>query len=260
VGGNAIPNWADEMNNSIDQGSEIHLDTDAYAEMFKARSQPSNPISGICGRVMRGRRGSSQFDRLSFAKGRRLAWITGPVGMQTFLNLSDTEIVLGIGKDRTWLDEKLREGMEWKLAVIPQAACELATWDGLFNMIQTYYPIDVAAKLLRWKDDLADTALVTTIEAHLTTGNVKDDPLHKDHMSEEAYLACEDTAVNARLFLWHSLGVNDQFTGTGYTTGGVDEYLMPNLPLAEVREYKLIDLHVGRPAGANISRTRHQEP
>ncbi len=223
----------------------VQMDPTVYAELFRKRSQPAKPIAGVCGRVMRGRRGSSSFDRLSFQNGRRLAWVTGPAGLLRFLNMSDTEIVIGgIGKSRTWLDEKLREGMGWKLAIVPQTGGELANWDGVFSMIRGHYPERIATKLLRWKSELADGALATKIEARLVTGEIKDNPSHPLHMSEETYLACEDTAVNARLFLWHSLGVSEQFTGTGYTTGGADEYLVPNQTFADMSSYTLIELHV----------------
>jgi hypothetical protein len=61
-------------------------------------------------------------------------------------------------------------------------------------------------------------------------------------------LTCEDTPENARLFLWHSLGVNDQFQGTGYTQtqpdNGVDEYLMPSRDLTEFPDAVVIELDV----------------
>src|SRR4051812_28041275 len=67
-----------------------------YAEMIRGT------WSGICGRVVRGRN-DKDFENLSFAEGRRLAWVVGPQGMRRLVGKSGTEIVLGIGKDEDWL-------------------------------------------------------------------------------------------------------------------------------------------------------------
>ncbi|KNY24290.1 hypothetical protein [Methylobacterium sp. ARG-1] len=78
---------------------------------------------------------------------------------------------------------------------------------------------------------------------------MQDDAEHLAHLSAARYLAGPDTALNARLFLWHALGLNQYFVGDGWSTDPltmerVEEYLTGNVPLATVAEHRLIDLHV----------------
>ena len=103
--------------------------------------------------------------------------------------------------------------------------------------------------MLRWTDWLKNDTMIGSIDTTVYGGTVKDNPHDALHMSVQSYLACEDTPENARLFLWHSLGVNEEFTGTGYTkepdgSQGVEEYLLPNCTLAELPDYRLIELAV----------------
>jgi hypothetical protein len=50
-------------------------------------------------------------------------------------------------------------------------------------------------------------------------------------MSLERYLTADDTAEHARVFLWHSLGMNEDFNGTGRKRDGTHEYLAENIEL-----------------------------
>lgn len=64
------------------------------------------------------------------------------------------------------------------------------------------------------------------------------------------YLEAPDTARSARLFLWHSLGLNQLFVGDGYTRDedgrqGEREYLVPNRKTGEIRGLVSCDLELG---------------
>jgi len=229
------------------QGVPTEIDPATYAAMFEGHQDVPVAISGVCGRVVRGRH-EDDFAMLAFASGRRLAWVTGADGLHAMLGRPPADIVLGIGKDRAWLHEKLAEGMRWKLIVMPQAACTRADWRGVFAMIETQYP-ELAAKLRAWREAVQDRALASRIEPALVTAEVKDNPGHPAHMSIERYRDCEDTKVNARLFLWHSLGLNQHFKGDGWavdplTGARVQEYLTANVMLAGIPEHRLIDLRL----------------
>lgn len=233
------------------------IDPARFVALFEAGARPADPFSGVCGRVVRGRN-EGDFTRLAFASGRRLAWLTGAEGLRAMLGQSPTEIVLGIGKTRAWLAEKLTESMQWKLIVIPQAQCFRADWQGVFSAIEAHYP-DVTPKLSRWQGAVRDPQLASRIDPSLVTGAVKDDVGHPLHMTPERYLAASDTAQNARLFLWHSVGLNDQYTGDGWTSGTearVDEYLTLNVPLAEIPGHRVIDLPISERDVRSAPRSR----
>lgn len=231
------------------QDQAVPIDPATYVAMFEGQQSVPAAFTGVCGRVVRGR-SDADFAMLAFADGRRLAWITGPAGLRSMIGRTGAQIVLGMGKQTTpaWLSEKLAEGMRWRLIVLPQTLCARADWAGVFEMIEAHYT-EIAGKLARWREAVQDPALARSIDPALVTGAVKDHGNHPDHMSVARYLTCQDTALNARLFLWHALGLNQLFVGDGWATdpltgGRVEEYLTGNVPLASVADHYLIDLHV----------------
>ncbi|MCB0335426.1 MAG: hypothetical protein KDD62_03950 [Bdellovibrionales bacterium] len=218
-----------------------HASPQLYAKMFSGLVTKPDTLTGVCGRIIRGT-DETAFSKLSFAEGRRLAWISGSNDLLDFIEKPHRELILGI-KDEQWLSEQLDKGMRWKLVVLPEGNCVLANWAGVFEQVQRYYP-EVADKLLGWANALASEDLVKQIDAKFLAQAVKDDLCHPLHMSTERYMTCDDTALNARLFLWHSLGMNHLYQGNGYTRGGGKEYLTQNKSLAEIRDCVLIDLQV----------------
>jgi hypothetical protein len=119
---------------------------------------------------------------------------------------------------------------------------------GLFAMIDAHC-LELAGKLAKWQKAVQDPALARGIAPALVTAAVRDDAEHPAHVSAARYLAGPDTALNARLLLWHALGLNQYFVGDGWATDPltrerVEEYLTGDIPLATVAEHRLIDLHV----------------
>ena len=224
------------------------IDPAAYAEMFEGRRGVPRRFAGVCGRVVRGR-SPEEFSKLSFLPGRELAWLTGPDGLRRLIGRTAVEMLKLIGKfDQSWLNAELSKGMRFKLIIMPQAECRLADWDGVFEMVERHYP-DIASKLDRWRESLRDPSLVREIGAELVSDAAKSNNDHPDHMSAERYLVCDDTAQNARLFLWHSLGMNEQYVGDGYTAAlsskfRLDEYLTANVPLQAIPGVVTIDLPI----------------
>ena len=75
---------------------------------------------------------------------------------------------------------------------------------------------------------------------------------HPEFMSAYRYMCSEDTAENARLFLYFTVGLNNLFAGDGYTRDkdgkkGIKEYLMANRRIAEMQGAKLVDIDVKLP-------------
>jgi hypothetical protein len=218
-----------------------------YLEIFQSGERPSLFSPNVCGRVIRGRN-EGDFEKLSFIEGRRVAFILGPEGMSGLVGQSGRDIVLGVGKTPEWLSEQLQNGIKWKLVVLPKTSCVLADWNGVQEIIEKVYP-EVSEKIKPWYQALKDQSLTDAIDPDLVKSIVKDYPSHPEHRTVESYLAGEDSALNARLFLWHSLGINDQYTGTGYTKPpngerGAEEYLIENTLISQISEARVIDLEV----------------
>ena len=223
------------------------IDPATYATMFQERREFSRHFAGVCGRVVRGT-APHDFSMLSFFPGRRLAWLFGPDGLRSVVGCSDNEVLRRIAKsDQPWLNDRLAEGMRFKLIVMPQMECRRADWDGVFDMVEQHYP-EVAGKLDRWRSVLRQ-ASSEGLPQDLLIDAVRSDPGHSDHMSVERYRACDDTAQNARLFLRHSLGMNENYVGNGFTKPSanhpsIDEYLTANVALATIPGIVTIDLHI----------------
>lgn len=196
-----------------------------YIELLRAGITPPR-MTGVCGRIVRGK-ADEDFTRLSFLPGRRLAWVIGVEGLRAMISMSDTEKILTIGKSLPWLEEKLAAG--------------------LLSSIRQFYP-EIAERVGRWWPILRAQGVSAGVGIELRVSKIKDDPLHALHMSLEKYQNADDTLENARLFLLHSLGVNDLYDGTG-TTGYANirsgEYLVPNRSLVEFPNRAEVDLSPG---------------
>lgn len=217
-----------------------------YEHLFRAGVAPPLPFTGVCGRVARSKTPEG-FERLAFSN-RRLVWVLGPEAMRALIGKSGADIVLRIGKDRTWLKEQVGRGMQWKLFVLPQVEAFEATWDNVLALVAEHYP-EVAAKVLACDPAVRDPLLPGKIDPRTTTSEVKEDETNTLHMNVLRFRDSEATPENARLFLWHTLGINERFTGSGRTqhpdgSDGGEEYLVPNRPLVEFGEYAVIPLEV----------------
>lgn len=65
-------------------GTSGAIDPATYLAMFEGRQAVPSEMSGVCGRVVRGKV-DADFAMLSFADGRRLAWVTGPAGLRSMI-------------------------------------------------------------------------------------------------------------------------------------------------------------------------------
>ena len=96
-----------------------------------------------------------QFERLSFAAGRKFAWCAGPDGLYDWLGKAHDKIICGIGKDEEWLKERLAGGTTWRVFVWNgDGTRELGDWDGLFKLIAREYGAELHKRLSKWRTDL----------------------------------------------------------------------------------------------------------
>ena len=221
-----------------------------YCTIFAGRQPPSSALAGVCGRVIRVGAGKRP-EYLSYPETKRLAWVVGPNGLAAIVGRTGLQILLDLGTKPEGIQGNLAKNMLWVLAIFPEVRCAPATWEGLFGMVETHFPTGVGERLRRWADALAEgsTLLDAGQKARYGSPKVKEDPTHPDHMTPDRYLVGADTPENAWLFLWHSVGLNDLYTGTGFSRGddgkrGHMEYLAPNVRVAELGEAELIELDV----------------
>lgn len=91
------------------------IDPATYTAMFEGRMPAPAAISGVCGRVTRGR-SEADFGLLAFASSRWLAWITGLDSLHSIIGCSAENLILRIVKHRAGLLGKLVEAIRWQLS------------------------------------------------------------------------------------------------------------------------------------------------
>jgi hypothetical protein len=202
-------------------------------------------LSGLVGRIARGRAGREEDFAYLGPTYRRLAWVLGAEDLLKLLSIrrgpgGDAAAILALGKDLPWLQGLLDAGQwQWRLQLVvsKHVAPELGDWAGVRRMIQRVFPDAIVQKLAPHWNVLEAACTPAQVRALLGSDLYELACKQKDfdmphHMSEQRYLSADDTVANARVFLWHSMGMNEHFQGDGRTTGGLSEYLAPNCMLS----------------------------
>ena len=227
------------------------LSPEEFASRFLARTPlPSGRLEGLYGRFMKGI-ADSDFRMLSDERGKRISFVCGPELLQVMLGLTPAAACLRVGRRITWLEERMKDGTRHKLALFPAAGVAVkATWDGVFDMIATAFGSEVFARL-QPHIPLLKSAPIHEIDPENKLCAIAELPVaeklrHPDFMSVERFMSpsTEGTLYNARAFLYHSIGCNVLFTGTGYSREGEPEWITLNRPVADIPGVVLLDLEV----------------
>ena len=162
---------------------------------------------------------------------------------------SGREMLEAVGL-RDEIDKALQRGVWFTLALFDEAPEKVfpVDWAGVQRLVHDQYP-KIEAKIgNHWE------ALKTKSWAELGgesfAAGFGGDP--KEKMNEERYAEAEDTASNARWFLYNTVNLSSLFKGDGYSydlVGGHavrqgKEYLVPNRPLADIPEDQHVPLDV----------------
>lgn len=104
---------------------------------------------------------------MSFAPGRKFAWCSGPDGLEGYLGKAHEAIICGVGKDDSWLRERLSGGTSFRLVLWSSdpGARELGDWHGIFRMIRREYGPELHAKLAKWGIALETTPFDACVAA-----------------------------------------------------------------------------------------------
>ena len=213
----------------------------------------------LCARVCRGA-GADAFDTLhpDGVDVKPWAWIVGSDGIAMLLEAFSSStsrddgggVAAGLrrlGFADEWMAKKLRDGEQFRLALMPASEATPATWDGIFSLVRTSFPHAVFAKVARHRDALCSTPFHVIEESakagflrgaryfdvnEQAVGGTSADPRYVD-TARLASNACEGTLEEVRGFLYYVIGLNGLFDGQGLTkthdgAPGVREFLMPN--------------------------------
>ncbi len=111
-----------------------------YAKLIRTGQTTKNPVTGICGRIIRGQK-PSDFTTLTDDPERKIVMLVDPDGLAKLLGKTGYQMLIEVGYQPDYLEHKVKEGNQFKLAVFPEGgAAQLATWDNVFAMVSQVYP------------------------------------------------------------------------------------------------------------------------
>lgn len=195
----------------------------AYARVFVAQfgsgQRLPGPLDGFTGRVLRGR-AEADFVTLTDDPRRRVVFLTDGAALCALVGSDGHEILKQIGYSDAFIGRLLEQQTRFKLALLPDLAKWIATWDNLLDLASEAYP-DWRARIEHVRPQLKENR-----------------PL-------------DGETADVRAFLEDVLNVNRLFAGDGYTRREGDplrrvhpEYVVLNRPLVEMGAYCLIDFPV----------------
>jgi len=226
--------------------SRQSLTPQEFADLFTSK-QSSAPFNGVCGRFIRGVN-DHQLSMLSDEPGKKLSWICTEDLLHSILGMNPAEAMFHIGFGLDWVEERLRDGTRHRLVLFPSSAATQATWDNVFTLVRLYYGEEVYKKLNPFRKQLKSVAFEDIPGSarlrELSNLPVAEKYANPEFMTTEKFLKEEPSLYSARGFLYHSVGCNFKYTGTGMNESGQPEFLTPNKPLSEIEGCVCIDLTV----------------
>lgn len=200
-------------------------------------------LFGRLGRVGRDRHP----DRLSLEPDRPFAWLFDGDTLRTMIGKRPRDVALSLGKTDEVIDEALADGQRWYLVVCQDDEARPANWSNVLERAAGLHPA-AAERIVRHRAILEAQPIGELLgaegrkRAYESRGRN-----HPDRMTTEAFLSGPDTAERLRVWLWHSLGVNDVFRGDGWTsndgaTALCREYFAENRPLRADDAIEFLDI------------------
>ena len=227
---------------------------DSFSEALVRGNAGLGMAAGLCGRIIRGTR-PEDFLTLTDDPSRKLVMLMGPDGLEKLPGKTGYEMLIEIGYAADYITRKVvDEGNAFKLVVFPEGGpAKLATWDNVIDIVSATYPA-TASKLEQQRNALKVTPFdAIERQAGFSFAEVdKAGGTDPRFMTEERFVASGGSLWEARAFLHHSIHLRELFSGDGwtYTTAGergLMEYIVPNRPIAELGESRLIEIPVTIP-------------
>lgn len=230
--------------------NEIRLNGDS-GEAFT----PDELNDNICIRLIRGMN-PEEFKFISFPpEAKQFSWVASGENLSGLLNSDPVQLPQNIsdftGKPLSWVLEKIKVGYRWKLAIFPKQNCVLANWDGIFQLMQEYYPT-VSPVVLRFKKQLIELSfneIEQQIYPQTRFRDIKNNPDNNDQYIDERKLVELESPLlwQVRGFLYNIIGLNENFKGDGYVYNDSfkkmhSEYLIPNQEIKTVFGALVFDL------------------
>jgi len=216
---------------------------------------PAELKDNICIRLIRGQT-PEEFKYISFPPAaKQFSWVASGENLMELLNSDTSKLLQNIsdftGKPLSWVNEKVKDGYSWKLAIFPKQNCVLANWEGIFQLIQEYYPT-VSPVVLRFKKQLTELSfneIEQQIYPQTRFRDIKNAPINNDQYIDERKLVELESPLlwQVRGFLYNVIGLNENFKGDGHVYNDSDkkmhaEYLIPNQEIKAIFGAQIFEL------------------
>lgn len=229
------------------------MELNEYKQLFLEGKKNQNPITGLCGRILRGKT-DKDFETLSDDPNRLIIMLMGGDGLEELLGKTGYEALITIGYMRDYIEYKLTQGVHFKLVIFKEGEiAKLATWDNTLYLISQIYP-KIRKKIYKQLPLLKNTPFS---EIERKAGFKFDEidkfgPKDKRFMTYKRFKKSKGTLEDVRVFLHHTIHLRELFAGDGFTYNeegkrGLREYIAPNRKLKELGDYSLIDIAIKLP-------------
>ncbi len=217
-------------------------------------------VQGVHGRILRGET-AKDFETLTDdPENRRVVFPTDESGLEGLLGKTGYEMLIAIGYPADYIESLVKAGKKFKLVVFPEGQDSVpATWMNVFKVVCEAYPLTrrslfAHGSVIQTYNNKNFAALEKKIGKTAEYLNEVKSRGSKDpeFMSAYRYMCSPDTAENARLFLYFTVGLNNLFAGDGWTRDkddkkGMKEYLLANKKIADMEGAILVDIDAKLP-------------
>lgn len=248
----------DELDFNVDLGQGLRNQSRfgelrRFEEALICRKALEHPTTGLHGRILRGKN-EDDFQTLTEDPARKVVFLMGDDGLSSLPGMSGYEMLIQVGHSIPDIYKNLVEkGKSYKLVVFTSEVQPMAAdWDGVLSIVQAVYPehFDAVAQHVKALSQISLEEVERIAELKFSDFSEE----HPLFMTSARFSESDKNLWQTRAFLYHSLQMRAQFKGDGFTYRndgaiGVREYLIPNMPLASMENFRLFDLEVEFPIG-----------
>jgi hypothetical protein len=234
------------------------MQLEEYKALFLSKKKSETPITGLVGRVLRGKKPEDFITLTDEPENRKIILLMAGDGLELLLGKAGNEILLSIGYEQEYIKYKVESGNKFKVVVFEEGGpIKPAIWDNVAEIVSEIYP-EYKERIYKHLKKLKTTPYAkfqkefTKIAGKNFRLVDREGSKNPFYMTAERFKNSKGDLLDMRRFLYNCVHLSDLFSGDGYTYDeqgkrGLREYIAPNKPLDELGKHILIDMPVELP-------------